>query len=107
MLILYAAGNDGLKEGSVSGTVGSPATAKNIISVGASQTTNQGWIDSTDYIDYEEKRLDAAEQLGQDVSTFDCCTYTQNPKVPAYCCQAYIKQQIQNSPTEHYEGSAK
>jgi hypothetical protein len=57
MLIFFAAGNDGLKEGQISGTVGSPATAKNIISVGASQTTNAGWIESLDFIDYEEKRL--------------------------------------------------
>src|SRR4051812_15008896 len=34
----------------VSGTVAAPATAKNCLSIGASQTTNAGWIKHLDYV---------------------------------------------------------
>jgi subtilisin family serine protease len=105
MLILVAAGNDGLKQGSVQSTVGSPATAKNILAVGASQTSNAGWQASTGYTDWAEKRRDAAEQLGEDPNTFDCCSYTSNPVVPKYCCQAKVKADIASSPAQHSEGN--
>jgi len=53
MLILFAAGNDG-SCGSEPFTVGSPSTAKNSITVGASQTTASQWQlrPSTEYTTY-------------------------------------------------------
>ena len=87
MLILVAAGNDGLKQGTVTGTVGSPATAKNILAVGASQTTTQGWLDSTEYTNWQEKRLSAASQLGVSPATFDCCAASNQAVVKEYCCE--------------------
>mmetsp|Transcript_12736 Transcript_12736/g.29300 ORF Transcript_12736/g.29300 Transcript_12736/m.29300 type:complete len:1267 (+) Transcript_12736:3-3803(+) len=47
-LVLFAAGNDGDKGDN---TVGAPATAKNILCVGASETSNNGFKTSTNFID--------------------------------------------------------
>lgn len=98
MLILVAAGNDGLKEGSVSGTVGSPATAKNIISVGASQTTNAGWLQSTEYTNWAEKQQDARAQLED--PNLQCCS-SSNIAVLKYCCETYLQGEIQGKPDRY------
>ena len=42
MIVLVAAGNDG-KGGTASGSLGTPATAKNIIAVGAGMSTDFNW----------------------------------------------------------------
>jgi len=95
MLILVAAGNDGLKDGSVSGTVGSPATAKNILAVGASQTTNAGWLESTQlYTDWDMKQQEAREQL-QDPNLV-CCDST-NTAVLKYCCEQHVLDDLRNN----------
>lgn len=105
MLILVAAGNDGLKEGTVSGTVGSPATAKNILAVGASQTTTEGWLASTEYTNWNEKRVSAAQQLGVSATSFDCCAASNRAVVKEYCCEEYVKQNIQRQPEKYGEGN--
>jgi len=95
--ILFAAGNDGLKEGSVSGTVGSPATAKNCITVGASQTTNDGWTSSLDAIDWPARQAEAREALN--MPSLDCCTSSAiTDKVREYCCKSYMERQIGDNP---------
>jgi len=96
MLILVAAGNDGLKQGSVQATVGSPATAKNMIAVGASQTTNAGWIDALSYVPWQAKEREAAYQLGISPSNFDCCS-SNNDRVLQYCCETYVRDQVQSN----------
>jgi hypothetical protein len=91
MLILYAAGNDGQKAGSISGTVGAPATAKNALVVGASQTTTTGFNDSFTYTDWMEKRQQAAEQLKE--PNLDCCADSRRG-VQQYCCESFNRQSL-------------
>eukprot|EP00808_Paulinella_micropora_P006531 g53373.t1 len=90
MLVLVAAGNDGVKPGVITGTVGSPATMKNGLAIGASQTTNQGWSNSLDFTDWDAKERQAEQQIGP---ISDCCSHP-NVNVQNYCCKTKVEQGI-------------
>jgi hypothetical protein len=95
MLILFAAGNDGQKAGSISGSVGAPATAKNALVVGASQTTREGFADSFIYTPWDKKRQEAAEQL--DEPNLNCCADSRRG-VQQFCCESFNRQSLNEHP---------
>eukprot|EP00457_Paulinella_chromatophora_P001141 gb/GEZN01001143.1/.p1 GENE.gb/GEZN01001143.1/~~gb/GEZN01001143.1/.p1 ORF type:complete len:971 (-),score=151.65 gb/GEZN01001143.1/:310-3222(-) len=103
MFVLVAAGNDGVKPGVITGTVGSPATMKNGIAIGASQTTNVGWTDSLDFTDWNEKLAQAKEQVSD---LQNCCDYPNN-NVKQYCCKSAVAASISGTgpagKSLHYE----
>lgn len=88
-LILVAAGNDGVKDGVITGTVGAPATCKNGLAIGASQTTNAGWKTSISYTDWDYMYQKAKEQVNDipPQSAGGCCKHS-NVKVQDYCCES-------------------
>jgi len=87
-LVLVAAGNDGVKPGKITGTVGSPATMKNGIAIGASQTTNKGWETSVEYTDWGHM-YDLAKKKVSDIASprpDGCCQHS-NENVQNFCCK--------------------
>lgn len=89
MLILFAAGNDGTW--SATGTIISPSTAKNCLTVGASQTTSVNFIEAVDYEDLTP-RLQS-----QGLKSVEECCAAPNPYLRAYCCPEAIKVKYSNS----------
>jgi len=67
-LILIAAGNDGVKDKVITGTVGSPATCKNGLAIGASQTSHTGWETAISYTDWKYM-YDVAKKTSNGYST--------------------------------------
>ena len=95
LLVLVAAGNDGGLEGGVTMNLGSPATAKNCLAVGAAQTTNVAFQESAFYMDWAHRTELAEEMVG--LMTGDCCDET-NPAILDFCCGTYAADQYaQNS----------
>jgi subtilisin family serine protease len=74
MLIVIAAGNSGRT--ATDGTISSPATAKNVLSVGASNSFNSNFIKSIDYKDFsaymESKGYTSVEQCCE-LGDINCC----------------------------------
>jgi subtilisin family serine protease len=95
MLILIAAGNYG--KISVDTTVGSPSTAKNCLTIGASRTFNQDHVDSVDYMDFTVYYDYFKKNNVPVTNTDECCNYANNA-VRSYCCPSVIKQMYQNNP---------
>lgn len=94
MVILFAAGNTG--HFSASGTVSAPATCKNCLSVGASQTSNQNFMDAINHIDIVEilniLKLPNVEA---------CCSFSHSDasyqkRVREACCPATQKEKFQD-----------
>jgi hypothetical protein len=89
-LIVFAAGNIG--HFSHSSTVSSPATCKNCLSVGASQTSNQNFIDAIDKVDFSVY----FNILGIS-TTEECCAFTSpdsayQQRVREACCPKVMKE---------------
>jgi subtilisin family serine protease len=96
MLIIYPSGNIGFY--SSSGTLSSPGTAKNVLTVGASQTTNTNFLESVDYEDLSEI-FNILEKRGIH-NTAECCaavgrTPEETQFIKGLCCPPYIKQYYQ------------
>ena len=91
-VVLVAAGNDGASPDSISNNVGSPATSKSCISVGASQTSNAGFVEGLDYYDWAER-----QQVADEAGISDCCTA--NKAAQDYCCQSKMRENIVNNPS--------
>mmetsp|Transcript_12771 Transcript_12771/g.19203 ORF Transcript_12771/g.19203 Transcript_12771/m.19203 type:complete len:1005 (+) Transcript_12771:46-3060(+) len=94
MMILYAAGNYG-RISKFSNLV-SPGTAKNVLTVGASITTNANILDVVDHTNFDPI-FKALESYGIS-STQECCDYTgknENP-IKTLCCPSYAKQYYTN-----------
>jgi subtilisin family serine protease len=85
MVIVFPSGNTG--QYTTHGTVSSPATSKNCIAVGASNTLTNGFVDSTNYLDYseilQENGLESTVQCC-DKGIFECC--------PQMIQQEYLRQ---------------
>jgi subtilisin family serine protease len=92
MLILFSAGNSGSVSADTS--IGSPSTAKNSLSVGASRTFNQEYLTSVDYRDLTDM-LDFFQ-----ISTVDECCNAGDFAKP-FCCPTTIKQMYENH-TDYY-----
>lgn len=97
MIVLFASGNEGAE--SSSGSVGSPATAKNVLTVGASMNNNDAFLESIHHMDFREQLK--IQNLG---STGECCRYrnadVQKEKaVKMLCCPDYIREQYVNNPS--------
>ena len=99
LLVLVAAGNDGQNAGSISGTIGAPATAKNCLTIGASQTSTLGFLSSFNYTDWEVRRQVAILQL-HETPAFNCCT-SNSRGVEEYCCEAFNLNQVLSNPTQN------
>ncbi|KNC51787.1 uncharacterized protein AMSG_12105 [Thecamonas trahens ATCC 50062] len=92
MLVLVAGGNDGGSPESITSNVGSPATSKSCLAVGASQTSNDGFVDALNYYDWDER-----DAVARDAGISDCCTA--NKAAQEYCCRSKIESSIRNSPS--------
>jgi subtilisin family serine protease len=80
VLFVVAAGNSGPN----AGTIASPAIAKNVLTVGATDTTPNGLFNASSYIDYVKRKLAAGVS-----ADFDCCAASENFK--QYCCEKTIR----------------
>lgn len=95
MTILFSSGNNG--QASYESNLGTPAVSKNSIAVGASLTSNEGFIDSISRTDFiaimNELRLITGGVLNF-ANTDQCCAYSgiEKDTVKFYCCPSYIKQ---------------
>lgn len=89
-LILFAAGNDGNTEDHITGSVLSPGTAKNALTVGASQTSHDGWWSALSFIPWAEREQNKRVQKQDD--DFDCCSLFSTSKW--YCCRATVERQL-------------
>jgi subtilisin family serine protease len=110
MLIVFAAGNDGVV--SKTGTVGSPSTSKNCLTVGASQTTSDNFQESIEYEDFQEI-FDLLVSKGYNIRNEDqCCRYTSanNPKlqelIHSLCCPSYMQQKFSDKKLYNRENMA-
>lgn len=104
MLVLFAAGNDGANGMANTQTVGSPATAKNALVVGASQSSYESFQESVRWYDWEERRENAAKQLG--VRNLDCCNPPEGSNkvaVRRFCCESELLSDIESDPSHHNE----
>jgi len=86
---LFAAGNIG--QYSADGTISSPATCKNCLSVGASQTTNINFLNAIDKVDF----LELFNLLNLN-STDSCCAFTHpdlqyHQRVRDACCPSIMR----------------
>lgn len=95
MVIVFAAGNTG--HFSNSGTVSAPATCKNCLSVGASQTSNKNFMDAINHIDLQEVlnilKLPSVEA---------CCSFTHSDstyqkRVREACCPQAQKDKFKDT----------
>eukprot|EP01080_Neovahlkampfia_damariscottae_P009435 gene9435-1641_t len=94
-LIIFAAGNIG--HFSHDSTIASPATCKNCLSVGASHTSNQNFIDAIDHTDFS-----VYFKLLKISSTDECCAFTSSDpsyqkRVREACCPSVIKELYKNT----------
>lgn len=89
-VVLIAAGNDG--SSSKEGNIGSPATSKNAIAVGASSSTNAGFEDSVNYQDISDNLKLVKEYFGIETEE-QCCQYSglEEHMIKLSCCRSYIK----------------
>jgi len=98
LTVLVAAGNGGSEEGAAAYTVGSPATAKNVITVGSANTANAGMVDSMKFKDWVALQNSAREILGR--PTLQCCANSSSSNVKSYCCESYRTQEVQGNPVK-------
>ncbi|KAL9641608.1 hypothetical protein ABK040_013527 [Willaertia magna] len=94
-VILFSAGNSGAT--SKEGNVIAPSVAKNCISVGASSSSNEGFIASLKGEDFLKK----SQELGF-VDEQACC---QDSSKKTYCCSTAVKAIYQNNPTVFNENN--
>ncbi|KAG2392168.1 hypothetical protein C9374_012420 [Naegleria lovaniensis] len=101
-IILFAQGNSGAI--SSKGNVGSPAVAKNSVSVGASMTSNAAFQDSVYYEDYKNKIQNAGLPFS---TTAECCSYVGEKQdiVRGYCCPSEVKSKYTNNPSIYNENN--
>lgn len=83
MLVLFAAGNDGLM--ATDGSVDTPATAKNVISVGAGMSSIQALENSLSYVDWTAREQEIRTSKGKD-KAWTCCDVTEL-MWSSYCCK--------------------
>lgn len=95
-LVLVAAGNDGASVEQISSTIGSPATSKNCLAVGASQTSNAGFTDALNYVDWAARTQEAI-----DAGISDCCSAS--PKAQEYCCRSAAAQKIASEASRYQQ----
>lgn len=103
-VILFAAGNDGIT--SREGSVTSPATSKNTITVGASMNNNDALLESISHEDFAP-----ILQMLRLTSTEQCCQYTSGDKttetlVKSLCCPSFMKQQYESTNSYNQENLA-
>jgi subtilisin family serine protease len=95
MLVLFAAGNDGQNAAAMTQTVGSPATAKSALVIGAQQSTYESFEEAITFFDWAERKKQAEEALM--VSNLDCCnppSGTNERAIRKFCCADAAKQAL-------------
>jgi hypothetical protein len=95
MLVLFAAGNDGQNAAAMTQTVGSPATAKSALVIGAQQSTYESFEEAIGFFDWAERKKQAEEALM--VSNLDCCnppSGTNERAIRKFCCADAAKQAL-------------
>lgn len=95
MLVLFAAGNDGQNAAAMTQTVGSPATAKSALVIGAQQSTFESFEEAIGYFDWVERKQEAEKAL--EVSNLDCCNPpagTNERAIRKFCCADAAKQAL-------------
>ncbi|KAF0976730.1 hypothetical protein FDP41_004025 [Naegleria fowleri] len=88
-LPLFAAGNEGYT--SDSGNIGSPTTSKNVLSVGASQTTNEGFVEAVDHVDFTGVFAAIKVSTEEECCNFQGTSDDQTNLVKSLCCSSYMK----------------
>jgi subtilisin family serine protease len=92
MLVLFAAGNDGQNAAAMTQTVGSPATAKSALVIGAQQSTYESFEEALTFFDWKERQESAVKAL--DMGAIDCCNPpagTNQRAIRKYCCPEEAK----------------
>lgn len=97
-LIVFAAGNDGT--GPNAKSVSAPATAKNALVVGASQSSFGSYESALDWFDWPKRQDQVRALLKQ--PALDCCA---TPRlalaVRQFCCKDHALRAIRRDPTHH------
>nr|CAG4710630.1 unnamed protein product [Naegleria fowleri] len=99
-VILFAQGNSG--EISSKGNIGSPATSKNAISVGASMTSNDAFKESVYFEDFKNKiRLAKLPFSTPD----ECCAYSGKDQyfIHSFCCPSKVEEEYTSNPSIYNE----
>ena len=94
-VVLFAAGNEG--HTSDVGNIGSPTTSKNVISVGASQTTNDGFISAVDHVDFTSIFQAIKVSSEEECCNFKGTTDDQTNLVKSLCCSTFMKKTYSDS----------
>ncbi|KAG2388512.1 hypothetical protein C9374_000676 [Naegleria lovaniensis] len=94
-LPLFAAGNEGYTADS--GNIGSPTTSKNVLSVGASQTTNEGFVEAVDHVDFTSVFSAIKVSTEEECCNFKGTSDDQTNLVKSLCCSSYMKKTYSDS----------
>lgn len=81
MLVIFSAGNDGRQH--FDRTISSPATAKNVLAVGASVSAHRSFENSSQYMNWTQRQENAIKIFNL---KGECCKHS-SKFIRQYCCQ--------------------
>lgn len=99
MLIVFSAGNDGnIATDRKTSSVGSPGTAKNVVTVGASMSALESFEESLSYNAWARAESEVAESEGKP-DGWSCCSAT--GALRNYCCEESAREYVAARTSNH------